>query len=92
MNSSIQKLINFFKIPGNRCKGDYNRGNRFCILGALSALLGNEENRETKKHLESRLEKFIAAHKIDINLNLATFNDAATDDQVLLFLEGAKGF
>jgi len=65
----------------------------------MSHLLSNNENKETKQYLASRLEHFATTHKIDVNkgrepnkrvgLNLATFNDAIEDDLMLTFLKEA---
>jgi hypothetical protein len=104
MKNNIQKLIQIFSTPGNRCKGSYERGGRYCLLGAMSNLLTVEDNYELKKYLEGKLGEFVLqfnsynVNKINIdkentgkvNLNLATFNDNVEDKTLIEFLTFCK--
>jgi len=98
MKNNIQKLIEFFSNPSNRCKGSYSRGNKLCLLGAMGDFFNTNQERALRVFLLDRLELFVANHNrkfansketgyINIqNLNLATFNDEVDNTTLLNFL------
>lgn len=101
MKNNIQKLINFFQNPENRCRGHYTRNGKYCILGAMAHLLSVEDEYEVKKYLLSLVESFTVQYNRQFStskapgyipldtLNLATFNDGVDHKNFMSFLEYA---